>query len=185
LPSFFPSGGGGGVVGGIGGGGGGGCSGPIAPSLSVYTDSDFGGCPDTARSTSGLIVFLAGCPVAWRSKRQDQVATSTCNAELVASYHGVLKLLHFRQLFADFGFQLPAPSPVLLDNQNSIRVAASPFSNKRVRHEAVRSEFVRENIAAGTIALQFVPGRHQLADLLTKALPGPRTVELRRSILGE
>ena len=194
LSAVSPAGGGGGG-GGSGGGGsgnGGGTGGSaagrsplVAPSLVAYTDADYAGCPDTARSTSGLVVFFAGGPVAWRSKRQDTVATSTCQAELAASFYGVLKLVTFRQLLSDFGFVLPAPSTVLVDNQNTIRVAESPFSNHRVKHVEVRYHYVREQVVAGTVQLRHVPGSDQLADIFTKALGAVRTRELRQRILGE
>ena len=37
--------------------------GPIQ--LVCYSDSDFAGCPETRRSTSGLLSLLNGGPVAW------------------------------------------------------------------------------------------------------------------------
>ena len=169
--------------GGRGGGGRGG--GLVAPPLVAYTDADYGGCRDTGRSTSGLILFLAASPVAWRSKRQDSVASSTCEAELLACYNGVQKLRDARLLLQDFGFVLRAPSSVFMDNENSIQVAASPFANKRIRHEAVRAALVRELITAGQVQLCHVPGRDQVADIFTKSLPAPGTAALRQRILGK
>ena len=83
-----------GDCGGSGGGGngsGGGGGGGVPPALVAYTDADYGGCVDSRRSTSGLIMLLAGSPVAWRSKRQAGVATSTCEAEFAACFNGVQK----------------------------------------------------------------------------------------------
>ncbi|KAJ9536278.1 hypothetical protein OSB04_un000550 [Centaurea solstitialis] len=58
-----------------------------------YSDSDFGGCQDTGRSTSGYVYILAGGAISWKSVKQTLVASSTMAAEFVACYeasnHGI------------------------------------------------------------------------------------------------
>jgi len=39
---------------------------------------------DGRRSTSDVLVFLGGAPIAWQSLKQKMVALSTCEAEYVA-----------------------------------------------------------------------------------------------------
>ena len=58
-------------------------------SLDVYSDSDYAGCPETQRSTTGAIIFLRGngntsVPISFVSKRQGSVSRSTSEAEIVA-----------------------------------------------------------------------------------------------------
>ncbi|GFU51038.1 retrovirus-related Pol polyprotein from transposon TNT 1-94 [Trichonephila clavipes] len=50
--------------------------------LHCYSDSDFGGCTKTSRSTSGYVMIYAGGAISWRSQRQAIVATSTTEAEV-------------------------------------------------------------------------------------------------------
>jgi hypothetical protein len=56
--------------------------------LDVYSDSDYAGCSETQRSTTGSIVFLRGnnmsVPISFISKRQSSVSRPTVEAEIVA-----------------------------------------------------------------------------------------------------
>ncbi|CAM8880620.1 unnamed protein product [Rhodiola kirilowii] len=45
-----------------------------------YSDSDFAGCQDSRRSTSGYIYLLAGEAISWRSARQSLITSSTMAA---------------------------------------------------------------------------------------------------------
>ncbi|RVW46052.1 Retrovirus-related Pol polyprotein from transposon TNT 1-94 [Vitis vinifera] len=58
-----------------------------------YSDSDFAGCLDSRRSTSGYIFMLAGGAVSWKSVKQTLIASSTMEAEFIACYeasnHGI------------------------------------------------------------------------------------------------
>ena len=47
-------------------------------------DSDFAGCKDTTRSTSGYIVLLNGGPIEYYSGRQSTLALCTTMAETIA-----------------------------------------------------------------------------------------------------
>jgi hypothetical protein len=52
--------------------------------LSAYSDADYAGCLQTRRSTTGYVLLLNGGPVAWTSRRQQGVATSTTESEYTA-----------------------------------------------------------------------------------------------------
>lgn len=53
--------------------------------LVAYSDADWGGCPDTRRSTSGFCLYLGDNLISWSSKRQPTVSRSSAEAE----YKGV------------------------------------------------------------------------------------------------
>jgi hypothetical protein len=50
-----------------------------------YTDSDYAGCHDSRKSTSGYFFKFGYDAISWRSKLQDCMATSTTKAEYVAA----------------------------------------------------------------------------------------------------
>lgn len=61
--------------------------------LRGYTDSDYAGCVDTRRSTSGFIFIKSGAGVSWMSQRQRIVALSTTEAEYVAATEGAKEVI--------------------------------------------------------------------------------------------
>ena len=69
-----------------------------------YSDSDFAGCPDDRKSTSGFIFMMAGGAVSWKSVKQTLTATSTMEAEYVACYEATCQTMWLKKLI--FGFHI-------------------------------------------------------------------------------
>ncbi|RVW48110.1 Retrovirus-related Pol polyprotein from transposon TNT 1-94 [Vitis vinifera] len=51
-----------------------------------YSDSDFAGCVDSCKSTSGYIFILAGGVISWKSVKQTLTATSTMEVEFISCF---------------------------------------------------------------------------------------------------
>ncbi|XP_019097449.1 PREDICTED: uncharacterized protein LOC109131215 [Camelina sativa] len=49
--------------------------------LRAYSDSDWGGCQSTSRSTGGFCTFLGSNIISWSAKRQPSVSRSSTGAE--------------------------------------------------------------------------------------------------------
>jgi hypothetical protein len=92
----------------------------------VYSDSDWASDLDTRRSTSGYVVMMAGRPIAWMSKLQSIVATSSMEAEYVSAYPSVqavtwvCAILHCLELTRD------KPTTLLIDTKTAIDLAHNP-----------------------------------------------------------
>ena len=66
--------------------------------LAAYVDADHAGDQDKGYSTTGVVLYLAGGPVDWRSTKQTVMAISTVEAEYVALSKACGIVLHFRHL---------------------------------------------------------------------------------------
>ena len=60
--------------------------------MHVFTDADWAGDVLTRTSTTGYVVFTAGGLLAWQSKLQTTVATSSTQIEYQAMYGGCRRL---------------------------------------------------------------------------------------------
>lgn len=138
---------------------------------------------DTRRSTTGYVFKVYGGVVAWKSRRQPTVALSTTEAEYMASADAARQAIWLKLLLSDLGLDHPAPVPILNDNQGAIALSKNPVHHKRSKHIALRHHFLREKVEDKSITLDHVPSAENIADLLTKSLPGP-TFEKLRHLLG-
>lgn len=66
--------------------------------LTAYSDADWGGCPDSGRSTCGYCVFLGSSLVSLSSKRQASTSRSSAEAEYHRVANAVAETIWLRQL---------------------------------------------------------------------------------------
>lgn len=141
--------------------------------LECYSDADYGGCTNTGRSTTGIVIIHAGGAISWLSQRQAMVATSTTEAEIVAANEGSKEIIWLKRLFE--GILSLKEVPILqVDNSAAVRLAQNPEFHRRTKHIAMKHFFIRERVLAGDLAVQQIPTEVQIADIMTKPLPGTR-----------
>ena len=109
---------------------------------------------------------------------------STRTNPLLANYAAVAasnECLWFKQLLSDLGF--PQKTVILHeDNQACIYLSKNPEDHKRTKHIQVKFHVLRDYVRRGELLLQYCPTKSQLADLLTKPLPGHRLRALLPSL---
>ena len=151
-----------------------------------YVDSDWAGCPDSRRSTSGFVFMLNGAAISWRSKRQPTVALSSAEAEFISASAMVQEVIFLRKFLGNLGFPQTAPTPVFADNETCIAWSeGSVGGSERAKHVDLRMHFVHEARAAGHLQLHKIDSQLNGADILTKASTSPNVFfELRRRIMG-
>ena len=149
------------------------------PVLVGYSDSDLAGDVNDRKSTSGLIFFLAGGPVAWQSAKQKVVALSSCEAEYIAAAAAACEAVWLARLLAELvGGPVLAPK-LKVDNKSAIALMKNPVHHDRSKHIDVKFHFIRECCDRRLINVEFVGTELQLGDMLTKALGRTRFQELR------
>jgi hypothetical protein len=148
-----------------------------------YSDSDWAGDQDTMRSTTGYLFMFGGGPISWSSRLQPTVALSSAEAEYMAASSAVQEATYLRQLLKDMGYPQLEATKIMEDNQGCIALSENPVLHKRTKHISIKYHFIREKIHEGTTKLEYISTEHQLADVLTKALPRTRFTLLREKIM--
>ena len=138
--------------------------------LSGYTDADWAGDHDSAKSTSGYVFTLNGGAISWKSSKQKSIAKSTCEAEYMGQSEAAQEAIWARSLLSELGESLTGPTPLFGDNQGAIALAKNPVDHKRTRHINVSYHFVKELISNRTLTLTYLSTNAMVADGLTKAL---------------
>ena len=153
-----------------------------ATNLIGYSDADWAGDLDDRKSTSGYLFKLSGAAVSWRSRKQTCVSLSTAEAEYMALAAAAQEAVWIQRLLDDLDKASSPPTRIYEDNQAAICMAKNPQYHGRSKHVDIKYHFVREQVAAGTVELQYCQSKNMVADLLTKGLPSTQFVRLREML---
>ncbi|XP_019179610.1 PREDICTED: uncharacterized protein LOC109174833 [Ipomoea nil] len=147
--------------------------------IHAFSDSDWAGCPVDRKSTSGYAVFLGDNLISWLSRKQRTVARSSTEAEYKALADVVAEVTWVVSLLRELGLHSGQPSTLWCDNLGATYLCTNPVFHARTKHVEIDYHFVRDKVASGEFIVNFVSTKDQLADILTKPLPGPRFTALR------
>ena len=142
---------------------------PLRNKLWGMVDSDLGGCKDTEKSTSGLILMLNGGPVVWRSTRQTTASTGTTEAESkAATFIGQHTHWH-KDFLSELGFPQP-PVRLLEDNKGVVDLSYGTTAGKS-GHFRRSVAYYEGLVNRGVCWFDKVPSGENGADVLTKCVP--------------
>jgi hypothetical protein len=136
----------------------------------VFSDSDYAGDTEKARSTSGYATFIGASCVNWSSRRQDVIAKSTTEAELIAANSGASDGTWLVQLLEELGYPPSSPFQIHIDNASTLRVAKNPEHHGKMKHILTKYYWIRDQVEEGKLELEWVPSADNCADILTKSL---------------
>ena len=149
----------------------------------MYTDSSYADCKDTRRSHSGYVVMVGGAAVAWSSKKQTIVTTSSTEAEYIAVSEAAREAVWLRSLLRELELLPSGPTTVYCDNNGAIALSFDQAFHARVKHVDVRYHFIREQVDANHLTVKRVSSAENVADIFTKPLGKP-LFEKHRARLG-
>ena len=143
-----------------------------ALSVVGYADADWGGSEDR-KSTTGYCFRLgdsAGPVISWKSKRQQTVALSTCEAEYMALTSATQEGIFLVQLLNEIDSKCKYDKfSVCGDNQGALALAKNPVSHQRSKHIDIKYHFIRSKVQCGELELVYVPSKDNVADIFTKS----------------
>jgi len=131
---------------------------------------------------TGYFFRLANGIISWQSHSQKTVALSSTEAEYMALSDCSRQAVWMKTVFSELGMPL-GTIPICGDNQGSIFISSNPVQEQRSKHIDIRYHYVRDCIEDGKIAIYFVDGSQNPADLFTKNL-GQTKFEQFRGYLG-
>ena len=138
-----------------------------ARELRVFCDSDWAGCWETRRSTSGGVLMLGRHPLRTWSTTQSTVATSSAEAELYSLADGTARGLGFQSTLGELSINVKLKS---LTDSSAAKAFASTRGLGRMRHVQVKDLWIQALAQAGRVILCKVRGDSNVADAFTKYL---------------
>ena len=147
-----------------------------------YTDSDWAGCLEDRKSTSGYMFSLGSGAVCWSSKKQAVTALSSSEAEYTAATSSACQAVWLRRILADINQEHEEPTVIYCDNKAAIAMTKNPAYHGRTKHVDIRVHFIRDLVVEGKVVLQYCNTNEQVADVLTKALSRDKHVYFKSKL---
>ncbi|KAE8706560.1 hypothetical protein F3Y22_tig00110392pilonHSYRG00195 [Hibiscus syriacus] len=137
------------------------------------------GTSNVALCYGGSNLLINGA-VSWVSKLQSVVATSTIEAEYVAATQASKEAIWLKMLLEELGHNQEYVS-LFCDNQSVLHLAKNLAFHSRTKHIRVQYHFIREKVEEGTVDMQKIHTKDNIADFMTKAINADKFTWCRSS----
>ncbi|XP_010531643.1 PREDICTED: uncharacterized protein LOC104807900 [Tarenaya hassleriana] len=121
-------------------------------------------------------------PISWSSKKQKGLSRSSTEAEYRSVASTAAEVCWVGSLLSELGCPSPSAPVIYCDNLGATYLSANPVFHSRMKHIALDYLFVRGLVESGDLRVAHISAADQLADALTKPLPGPPFLQLRVKI---
>ncbi|XP_042494332.1 secreted RxLR effector protein 161-like [Macadamia integrifolia] len=138
-----------------------------------YSDSDYAGCLDSKKSTSGYIFLLAGgTAISWKSKKQTCVSTYTVESKFVTCFEATSMAIWLRNFIS--GLQIvetiSKPLRMYCDNVTDVYYFKNDKHLRRAKHIGVKYNSVKESVQKQEVSITYIKISLMITDPMTKAL---------------
>ena len=133
-------------------------------------DSDYAGCVDNCRSTTGWIYTFVGSAISWRSVLQDCTSISTTEVEYVVASEACKEAIWLTHLVGEIGLKQELPVLHCYDSESAIALAKNPVFHAKTKHIDVCHHFVQDCLANKKLDLVKIHTSKNVAVALTKSL---------------
>ncbi|XP_075499310.1 secreted RxLR effector protein 161-like [Primulina tabacum] len=101
-----------------------------------YSDSDFAGCQNSMRSTSGYVFLLAGGAISWRSAKQALTSSYTMAAEFIACYEASNHAIWQKNFVTGLHIlqEVERPLKLFCDNRSAVLYSNNNRSSTKSKH---------------------------------------------------
>ena len=142
--------------------------------LGIYGlyDAAHADCPDTLKSTTAYLFFLAGSLISWHTKLHTYITTSTNHSEYCTAAKASREAKWFSMLASTIGFaHLASPVNLFSDSKGAISMTHNPVHRSASKHVDLADHYARECQERGITTVSYLNTAEMTADLLTKQLP--------------
>jgi hypothetical protein len=124
----------------------------------------------TRRSVTGFVFCLAGGAIAYKSKLQSTVSTSSTEAEFIAAVHSAKTAKYLRLVLSDLGYLQHSATVLHVDNLAAVNMINDNRPTPRARHIDIQHFAIQEWRARSIIVVSHLAGILNPADQATKPL---------------
>ncbi|KAL4200640.1 hypothetical protein AMTRI_Chr02g254620 [Amborella trichopoda] len=150
--------------------------------LIAHCDSDWATCPMTRRSITDYFNSLDAYPLSWKIKKQPIISRSSTEAEYRAMAVATYELVWLKALLQDLGVPHPHPMCLYCVNHVAVHITANLVFHERTKHIELDCHRIQEKIYPGILKTSHVSTKHQVTDIITKALSHEQFQFLRNKL---
>ena len=120
-----------------------------------YSDSDYGGCLASLKSTSGFVFMLENGAISWKSEKQSITASSTMEAEFVACFEASSHALWLRNFVSGLGVvdSIAKPLRIYCDNTATVFFSKNGKFSSGSKHMDLKYLVVKERVQKQQVSI--------------------------------